>query len=211
MAELKIGRMVMGPVGTNCYFVYNENKEAIVFDPPTGGKELFERLTSNGLTIEAILLTHGHFDHIMGVNELRKCAGVKVYACEEEQEVCESSEMNCSDQIGRPYVTQADVYVRDEEEIQIKDMKCRLLHTPGHTKGSCCYYFYEDGLLISGDTLFAGSVGRTDLPTGSMGTLERSISQKLSKLPDDTKVYPGHGDQTTIEFERKHNPFWKTE
>lgn len=211
MAELKIGRMVMGPVGTNCYFVYNENKEAIVFDPPVGGGELYNKLKANGIAVEAIMLTHGHFDHIMGVNELRKCAGVKLYACEEEKELCNSSSLNCSDQIGRSYVTDADVYLKGGDEIQIKDMKCRLIHTPGHTQGSCCYYFYENGILISGDTLFAGSVGRTDLPTGSMGKLTRSIKEKLSKLPMDTVVYPGHGDQTTIEFESKNNPFWETE
>ncbi|MDO5574225.1 MAG: MBL fold metallo-hydrolase [bacterium] len=209
MSELKVGRLVLGMVSTNCYFIYRaEDKKAIVIDPADSGEYLYQKLKDNGICVAAIFLTHGHFDHILGCNELRKLSGARVYACDAEKDVCEDTHNNCTDQIGRLYTVVADEYIKDGEELDVAGMKCRLLHTPGHTKGSCCYYFEEDGVLISGDTLFAGSVGRADLPTGSEGTLIRSIQNKLSGLPGTVKVYPGHGDATTIEYESKYNPYW---
>ncbi len=200
---------MLGMVSTNCYFIYREeDKKAIVVDPADSGEYLYQKLQENGIEVAAIFLTHGHFDHIMGCNELRKASGAEVYASAEEQDVCENTHNNCSDQVGRLYTVIADHYLRDGEETEIAGMKCRLLLTPGHTKGSCCYYFEEDQVLISGDTLFAGSVGRSDLPTGSEGTLIRSIKEKLSGLAGEVRVFPGHGDSTTIEYESKHNPFW---
>ncbi|MCR5420285.1 MAG: MBL fold metallo-hydrolase [Lachnospiraceae bacterium] len=208
MGKLKIGRMVMGPVSTNCYFVYDdENKKALIFDVPCDGFGIYNNLSAHGINISGILLTHGHFDHIMGANELRKAASVKIYAYEEELEVCEDSHNNCTDQIGREYIVKCNKYLKDNEEIDIDGIKCRLIATPGHTKGSCCYYFEDEKMLISGDTLFCGSVGRSDLPTGREATLIRSVRERLMILPDDVKVYPGHGDETTIGYERKYNPF----
>ncbi len=208
MGNLKIGRTVLGMVGTNCYFVYDEEeKKAFVIDPAFDGEGIYERLTKNGIEVAAILLTHGHFDHIMGVNELREKTGVKVYAAKAEQALCEDAALNCSDQIRRPYTVKADVYLADGETITAAGISCKMIETPGHTAGSSCYYFEEEKLLLCGDTLFAGSVGRTDLPTGSGGALDRSLREKLMVLPDDVKVYPGHGDSTTIGEERKYNPF----
>jgi glyoxylase-like metal-dependent hydrolase (beta-lactamase superfamily II) len=115
--------------------------------------------------------------------------------------------MNVSAQAGRACSTYADVYVKDGQEISLEGMTCRVIATPGHTAGGCCYYFEEAGILLAGDTLFAESVGRTDFPTGSMGTLVRSIKEKLFTLPEDTRVYPGHGESTTIGHEKKCNPF----
>lgn len=205
---LKIGRKVLGYVQTNTYFVYDEDTKAtLVFDPAANGKELFEKLTEAGLEVKAILLTHGHFDHIMGVNELKEAAGVKVYASKYEEELCNSAQLNCSDQIGRPYTVKVDATLDDGEEIDIAGIKVKLIYTPGHTIGSSCYLFEEDKILIAGDTLFLGSCGRTDLPTGSGGTLDRSLKEKLMRLDDDIQVYPGHGDKTTIGYERKYNPF----
>ncbi|MDD2969462.1 MAG: MBL fold metallo-hydrolase, partial [Lachnospiraceae bacterium] len=152
--------------------------------------------------------THGHFDHIFGCNSLRKLSGVPIYAYRGEQKLLEDPSLNVSDQVGRPYTVNADHYLEDGEMIEIADMKIELIATPGHTAGSCCFYIREAGLLISGDTLFEESVGRSDLPTGSGAELGRSVTEKLFILPDETKVYPGHGDSTTIGHEKQYNPFF---
>lgn len=208
MENLKIGRIVLGMCQTNCYFVYEEGKkEALVFDPADKGDYIFEGLKNKGFTVAAILLTHGHFDHIWGLEALKELTGAKVYAYEEEKEVCENASVNVSKGAGRPCAVKADFYLKDGEEITIAGISLKLVATPGHTKGSCCYYFEGDKILISGDTLFQESVGRTDLPTGSMGTLVRSVREKLLALPEDVKVYPGHGESTTIGHEREYNPF----
>lgn len=208
MSDLKIGRMVIGSVQTNCYFVYREGtSDVIFFDPADKGDYIYETLKDKGFNVKGILLTHAHFDHIWGCNKLRELSGAPIYAYEAEKVLCEDAVTNVSEQVGRPYTVIPDRYLKDGEEITVADMTCRLIATPGHTVGSCCYYFEEDGLLIAGDTLFQESVGRTDLATGSMGTLVRSIKDKLFTLPDDTKVYPGHGDSTTIGYEKEYNPF----
>lgn len=209
MQNLKIGRIVLGSCQTNCYFVYKEGgKEVIVFDPADQGSYLYEKLTGNGFLVAGIILTHGHFDHILGCMGLKKLSGAKVYAYEAEKALCEDAFVNVSAQTGRSATVDVDEYVKDNDEIMLAGMKCRVLATPGHTVGSSCYYFEEEKLLISGDTLFLESVGRTDLPTGSMAKLNRSIKEKLAPLPDDVQVYPGHGDSTDIGHERKYNPFW---
>ena len=218
MGEIKIGRMVLGNVSTNTYFVYREgNGQAIVIDPADYGERIYNSLKENGLRVSAILLTHGHFDHIWGVEALRQKANeeaeregqeeVKLYALEAEKELLGNARMNVSAQAGRACEITADCYLRDGEVLTLADTTCKVIATPGHTAGGCCYYFEEAGFLISGDTLFQDSVGRTDLPTGSMGTLVRSIQEKLFVLPDETKVYPGHGDSTTIGHEKKYNAY----
>lgn len=208
MAELKIGRIVLGVCQTNCYFVYKEgSNQALVFDPADKGDYIYHGLMEKGFQVEAILLTHGHFDHIWGVEELKKLSGAEVYAWEQEQEVLENASVNVSKSAGRACEVQADHYLQDGEEITIAGMTCKVIGTPGHTKGSCCYYFEDDKILISGDTLFQESVGRTDLPTGSMSSLVRSVKDKLLSLADEVKVYPGHGEVTTIGYERANNPF----
>lgn len=208
MAELKIGRLTMGVCATNCYFIYEEGKEEVIFvDPADRGEEIYEALSQRGFSVAGILLTHGHFDHIWGLDALRKKSGAKAYAYEGERELCRDVDLNVSERVGRACSVDADVYVKDGEEITIAGMSCKLIATPGHTSGSCCYYFKDGGFLLSGDTLFAESVGRTDLPTGSAGEIVRSIREKLFVLPDETRVYPGHGEMTTIGHEKEYNPF----
>ncbi len=203
----KIGRTVLGIVGTNCYFVYNENNKAVVFDPGDDGNGIYKKLSAKGFSIAAIVLTHGHFDHILGVDALREKAGCKVYAPLPEKELLEDPRMNCTSDIGRRVTVKADVFLNDEELVDIEGIRFKVLFTPGHTAGSACFYFEDEKFVIAGDTLFAGSVGRTDLPTGNMGELVNSIKKKLMVLPDDVVVYPGHGEETTIGDEKKYNPF----
>lgn len=208
MADIKIGRIPMGMYLTNCYFLYKEGSgDCIVIDPADSGQYLYDKLTEKGFNIKAILLTHGHFDHIYGVKKLSEAAECKVYAYTDEAKLLEDVKLNCSLSTGRGVSVIPDELFTDGEEVTLADMTFSVIHTPGHTQGSCCYYFKEPGFLIAGDTLFAQSVGRTDLPTGSAKTLIDSINTRLMGLPDDVKVYPGHGDSTTIGFERENNPF----
>ncbi len=218
MSEIKIGKMVLGVCQTNCYFLYRDGEqECIVIDPADQGASIYNALRKNGFRVAAILLTHGHFDHIWGLDALRDAVNaaaeadgaeyVKTYAYEAEKELLRDARKNVSEQAGRACVTSADVYVKDGQEISAAGMSCKVIATPGHTVGGCCYYFEEAGFLVAGDTLFAESVGRTDFPTGSMSTLVRSIRDRLFVLPDDTKVYPGHGADTTIGHEKANNPF----
>ena len=208
MGEIKIGRMVLGVCQTNCYFLYREDsRDCIFIDPSDKGKGICKALEDKGFHIKGILLTHGHFDHIWGAEDLREATGAKLYALAEEKELLENARKNISAQAGRAYTVEADEYLKDGQEMTIADMTFRVIATPGHTVGGCSYYFEEAGFLVSGDTLFQESVGRTDFPTGSMGTLVRSIKEKLFVLPEETKVYPGHGDSTTIGHEKKYNPF----
>lgn len=209
MAELKIGRMTVGMYGTNCYLVYREGGEqVIIIDPPAAGEKIYEKVKALGFQTFSILLTHGHFDHIMGVNELKACSGAKVYAMDSEPRVCEDTGLNVSAQIGQPYAVKADEYFHGDTVFMLGDIEIKVFSTPGHTADSCCYYFEEAGFMVCGDTIFEESVGRTDLPTGSGSSLEASVREKIFTLPDEVSLYPGHGNSTTVEHEKKYNPFF---
>ncbi|MBE5894823.1 MAG: MBL fold metallo-hydrolase [Lachnospiraceae bacterium] len=208
MAKLKIGRIMLGMCQTNCYFLYREGETKVIFiDPADQGKYIYDKLAEKGFSVEAILLTHGHFDHILGAKALRELSGAKIYATEADKVLLQDPYVNVSAQWAKPYTMEADEYIRDGQVLTFGDISCKVLVTPGHTIGSCCFYFEEDGILISGDTLFQESVGRTDLPTGSMSKLVRSLQEKLFVLPEETAVYPGHGNPTSIGYEKKYNPY----
>lgn len=209
MSDIKIGRIVLGMYQTNCYFLHREDSsEIVVFDPGDSGKYLYDEFTDKGFTVSGIVLTHGHFDHVYGVADLRKLSGAHVYAYKDEEKLLLDPDINVSVSVGRPVTVEADVLLRDGEEFSLAGITFKTIHTPGHTGGSACYYIEDSGILIAGDTLFNLSVGRSDFPTGNGRVLEESVTEKLFVLPDDTKVYPGHGDFTTIGFEKENNPFF---
>ena len=205
--ELKVGCIVLGILENNCYFVHREGEyDAIFIDPSSKGEKIFVKLREKGLTIKAILITHGHFDHIMGANELRDISGAKIYALKEEEELLGDPALNSSYKVGKSYTVKPDVLVNDGDVLEFGSIRLKVIATPGHTVGGCCYYSEEDKVLFSGDTLFFESVGRTDFETGDVVALKQSIA-KLLTLPEDVKVYPGHGDFTTIGHEKDYNPF----
>lgn len=209
MGQIEIKSMTLGMVATNCYLIINkETKEALLIDPADNALRISNVIEENVCTLKAILLTHGHFDHIMALNELKKRYNVPVYAHEEEEDVLKQSSLNMSGMVGQIYTTQADIYVKDGEHLKLAGLDIIVLHTPGHTKGGVCYYLPEEKVLMSGDTLFHCSIGRTDFPTGSMSQLVRSVKEQLFVLPDDVQVYPGHDSVTSIGYEKQYNPFF---
>lgn len=205
---MKINQYVVGAVQTNCYIIINEDtNECLVVDPGASANQLASRIKADGLKPVAILLTHGHFDHAGAAQELAEEFDILVYAQEAEEDTLKEPRKNVSWMVGKAESYTADVYVKDMEYLNLAGFAMQVLHTPGHTEGGCCYYFKENDVLFSGDTLFAQSVGRTDFPGGSMSQLVRSIREKLMVLPDETTVYPGHNDITTIKTERNENPY----
>lgn len=204
----------LGDIGTNCYIIANqETKKAAVIDPAGDVDVILNMLKEKDLTLDMILLTHGHADHIGALDDLRKKVSVDlpVLAAQVEQEVLMVPEYNLTPMFGRSYTTHANVlFKQPKQEYEVLGHRMIFYLTPGHTKGSCCYYFPTYGWLFSGDTLFAGSVGRTDFPTGSMRMLLDSVNNILMKLPDATQVFPGHGPSTTIQEERLTNPYVKS-
>lgn len=209
MGKLVCDFRVVGPVQTNCYFFGDEESgKCIVVDPGDDAAEILSYLEKKNWEPEAVLLTHGHFDHILAVKEIKERFEIPVYASEEERKILTDTNLNLSGQMmGAPVTLEADCWLQDGEIITLLGQEMRCIHTPGHTCGGMCFYFPKAGILFSGDTLFQESVGRTDFPTGSMSTLIRSIREKLFVLPPAVRVYPGHGLMTSIENEKQFNPF----
>ncbi|UUZ90437.1 MBL fold metallo-hydrolase [Paenibacillus sp. P25] len=205
---LKVEIFSLGPLQTNAYLISRpgENK-GIVIDPGMNPKPPLKRVED--MEIEAILLTHAHFDHIGGVDELRKLKGCPVYLHDAEAEWLTNPKYNGSarwPELGAPIVTEPAEYALDQgQELKLLGLVFKVFHTPGHSPGSVSFLYGNQ--LFSGDVLFRLSVGRTDLPGGDQQDLLDSIHDKLFELPDDTIVYPGHGAKTTIGYERENNPY----
>lgn len=206
--EIEIAMMTVGAIQTNCYIVNQKgSRECVVIDPGDEAEKIDAYLKKKGLSSRGILLTHGHFDHIMGVTRLQALAGGSLYACEEERELLADPDMNVSRMTGGETALEADVLLRDGQTLALAGMEFKVIHTPGHTIGSCCYYLEKEKILFSGDTIFMESVGRTDFPTGSGRQLLESVRERVLTLPPDVRIYPGHGPETSVAYEKQNNPY----
>lgn len=202
-----IDYIVTPGMGANCYLVScDQTGKAVLIDPGAGSRMILNWLNKHNLDIRYILLTHGHCDHIGAVEELRRELGLQVAIHKDDADMLLDPAKNLSLYLGKSVkLSPAEILLEDNQELTVGNTTVKVLHTPGHTPGSICL-LTEEG-LISGDTLFNGSVGRTDFPGGNMKVLIDSISRKLLPLDDNTPVYPGHESKTTIGRERKYNPF----
>ena len=205
---MEIKRLIVGMVQTNCYIaVHPETKEAVIVDPGDEAARIEDALPQTVAKAKAILLTHGHFDHIMAVQAVKAEYQIPVYACRQEEEMLREPSVNMTDRMHKPCSVRPDVFLEDLQVFEAAGFSIQMLHTPGHTKGSCCYYLKDERVLFSGDTLFCGSVGRTDFPGGSTAEIVRSLHKLVDSLPEETEVFPGHDASTTIGYEKRYNPF----
>lgn len=192
---MKLAQVSVGMLVTNCYLVADDHGRCAVIDPGSGTEKILKAAEENGFTIEAILLTHGHFDHVGGVKQIAAETGCRVYICKEDLAL-------------NPMLTDGAIYYTDTyaegDTVELAGLRLQVMQTPGHTPGCVCLVC-ED-VIFCGDTLFAGTCGRTDLPGGSGREIQRSLG-RLAGLEGDYRVLPGHGETTTLDTERKTNPF----
>ena len=206
MSQIKVGCLTLGMLGNNTYFLHKDGEyDCIIVDPARDGEMLVTKLREKGLTIKAIFLTHAHFDHILGVEGIKKLCDAPIYGGKDDVEGFLDPRINQSVKVNKQISIKLDHELSDGDEITVGGMTCKVIATPGHTPGGVCFYFEEDNILFSGDTLFCETYGRTDFENGSSADMQRSV-ERLLELPEETKVYPGHNDFTTIEHERKYNP-----
>jgi glyoxylase-like metal-dependent hydrolase (beta-lactamase superfamily II) len=204
---MKIISLEVGNLGTNCYIVYSENtQDAMIIDPGGNAGEILTAVGNANLNVKYIVNTHGHADHVLANIKVKEATGAPLLVHEDDAGMLISPHKNLSAFIGGSAVCgPADKILKDGDQIEIGEMNFSVLHTPGHTAGGICLHY--DNVVFSGDTLFAESIGRTDFPGGSHRQLIDSIRHKLMVLDDEVKVYPGHGPDTTIGWERRMNPF----
>lgn len=204
---MKVKRFVLGMYQINCYLVWNEqNQKGFLVDPGTYSEAIKEYVEEKNIKLECIILTHAHGDHIGGLEKFMSDYNIPVYIHEKEASILKDSKLNYSAGIaGHKVEMEADRLLKDGETLEIGGIPLRILHTPGHTPGGICIYIAP--FLLSGDSLFEESIGRTDFSYCSTDDLINAIKSKLYALPDDTKVLPGHGMETSIGHEKKRNPF----
>lgn len=205
---MKVIRITGGLLPTNCYILTDDATGATaVIDPGFEEQELTDAVFAAGTeNVKAVLLTHGHFDHIMGVNKLKSLTNAKIYIYSDDMQFTADDSLNLSFMAAplRVGAFTADVALNNGDIIELGSLRIRVLHTPGHTIGSCCYLV--ENAIFTGDTLMKCSCGRTDFPTGSYPQMLDSL-KKIENLEGDYHVYPGHEGETTLEYERKNNPF----
>jgi len=199
---MKIKKIVVGPIDVNCYLISTDSKLYVV-DPGSDANKVISQIKKEGKSLDAILLTHGHIDHISAVKEVSEAFdNAPVYLHKDGNDLYlnpNNSMMPFFPPIVNPVIPVSEFEATEFETI----------HTPGHSRGSVCFYFMEEAVLFSGDTLFCESIGRTDLPGGDYNEILVSIRKKILILPENTKVYPGHGSSSSIKNEKKYNPFLK--
>ncbi|MGB6742446.1 MAG: MBL fold metallo-hydrolase [Terracidiphilus sp.] len=199
----------LGPLQCNCTILGDEEAhEAIVIDPGDEIGRIHRRLTELGLSVKQILITHGHIDHVGGALKLKRLTGAPIFMNGNDLEQLKMMDKQAAWLgVATPETAAPDENLADGMTVGLEGQQAQVLHTPGHTQGSVCLHFAPMKLLVAGDTLFAGSIGRTDLPGGDYGQIIDSIHSKLLALPEETRVIPGHGPATTIGRERESNPF----
>ncbi len=205
----QIETIVVGPFAVNCYLYYdNQTKTGLIIDPGAEAERIIERVNQLEIKPAAILLTHGHGDHIAGVEEIKNKFNLPLYVGDGEQSLLANPSENVSAFLGTPIIApEPDHLLKHDDLLTFGKIELKVIATPGHSKGGVCYLEENLRMLICGDTLFAGSIGRTDLPGGSMSTLLESIHNQILTLPDEVICYPGHGPSTTVGAERNNNPF----
>jgi hydroxyacylglutathione hydrolase len=206
-----VHKETVGPFYENCYILADDHiKSAVIIDPGGDGQRLASIIESRQYLLQSILNTHGHIDHIAAVHELQHKFKIPFYLHAEDETIVQQAE-NYAALFGYPFDKTPTVNrpLSDGQILTLGAAEIVVIHTPGHTRGSCCFYIASEKVLLSGDTLFRESIGRTDLPGGDYPAIQQSIKSKLYALPDNITVYPGHGPKTTIGYEKANNPFVK--
>ncbi len=206
---MQLDVMIVTPLNENCYLLHDGN-EGVMFDPGGDFNLIKEYLDETGIKVKLILNTHGHFDHIGAVTELKEFSGAEFWMHEDDMELLPQGAASAVNFGVQDFVVPTvDKYITDGQVVNFKGTDIHVLHTPGHSRGSVCFYIPSESLLISGDTLFFESVGRSDFPTSNPRDIVRSIKDKIYTLPDETVVCPGHACSTKVGYEKQFNPFVK--
>lgn len=205
---MQIQTIITGSIEENCYLVWDNTNHALLIDPGDNPQEILSAIKQHQLSLDTIVLTHGHYDHMGAVNEVKAYTNARVIAHEKEKELLKNPELSLSFYISPSFpIAQVDAYVSHGDFISVGDMKFQVIHTPGHTAGSMC--LFSDSVLFSGDTVFYGTLGRWDFPTGNLSDLTHSILQRIFTLPDYVEIYSGHGPVTTVGAEKKQNEVYR--
>lgn len=197
------------PLSCNCSILGDsETKQAVIVDPGGNPERILQEVKALGMTVAMVVHTHAHFDHFLASGYLKKVTDAVLCLHPDDGQLWDLLEVQCQ-MFGVPYIPapQPDWWLKDEEKIGVGTVEGRVVHTPGHSPGSLCFYFEADNVLLSGDTLFRGGIGRTDLWGGDLRAIERSIRERLYSLKETTLVIPGHGPETRIGLERQYNAF----